>query len=227
MSQLLSENEANILFFRGIPKTQQKMIHCRLPVDKTKIRSPPARDDVLVLLQKEFDEDDLFVDSYDTDYSTDSSDESNSSDLDSSDDGSLAKPAQKTKKKVRISTKNVPAAPVVDTSASSSFETLAKQMQELQLGQLHQIQELQQAQVNILWELAAGRATGGNIAMQEQRCFICDKPNTHRLGIFNCPEVGLLIDEGLVAYTPDGQLMRANGGSLRCSVPGGGVAKAL
>ncbi|KAF8231751.1 hypothetical protein L208DRAFT_1275409, partial [Tricholoma matsutake] len=58
-SNQLSKNEANILFFRGIPKAQQKTIWCRLSADKTKVQSPPSRDDVLVLLQKEFNEDDI------------------------------------------------------------------------------------------------------------------------------------------------------------------------
>ncbi|KAF8221140.1 hypothetical protein L208DRAFT_1329905 [Tricholoma matsutake] len=72
-SNQLSINEANILFFRGIPKAQQKMIQLRLPADKTKVQSPPSRDDVLALLQKEFDEDDIANDKYSADTSADSS----------------------------------------------------------------------------------------------------------------------------------------------------------
>ncbi|KAF8219685.1 hypothetical protein L208DRAFT_1548052 [Tricholoma matsutake] len=206
----------------------------RLPADKMKIQSPAARDDVLVLLQREFDEDDIGGGKYSTDSSTDSSsgdsddsDGSGASDSDDSDDEPRTKSGRKTKKKVRFSTKKVPAVPVVDTSTTSSIEILAKQMQELQLGQSRQIQELQQGQFNILRELAASRGMNTNIATQEQRCFICDKPNAHRLGIYNCPEVQLLTDEGLVMFTPDGRLVRANGGSLLRGVPGGGVAKAL
>jgi hypothetical protein len=182
------------------------------------------------LLQKEFDEDDIANDKYNTDFSTDSNSDTDSYDSDNSsdsDDSPPTKPSRKSKKKVKLSTKKVTTAPIVDASAPSSIEILAKQVQELQLGQTRQIQELQQGQVNILRELAAGRATGGSIAVPERRCFICDKPNAHRLGIYNCPEVRVLIEEGLVAYSPDGRLMRANGGVLPRGIPNGGVAKAL
>ncbi|KAF8233236.1 hypothetical protein L208DRAFT_1267694 [Tricholoma matsutake] len=84
-SNQLTENDANILFFRGIPKAQQKTIRCKLLADKTKIQSPPARDNILVLLQKEFDEDNIANDKYDTDSSTGSSEETDSSNLDDSD----------------------------------------------------------------------------------------------------------------------------------------------
>jgi hypothetical protein len=206
-SNQLSEKDADILFFRGIPKPQQKTIRRRLPADKTKVQSPPPRDDVLVLLQKEFDEDDIANDRYNTDSSADSSSDTDSYDSDDSsdsDDSPSSKPSRKSKKKVKFSTKKVTTAPIADTSTPSSIEILTKQVKELQLGQTRQIQELQQGQANILRELAAGRMTGGNTAMPERRCFVCDKSNVHRLGIYNCPEVRVLIEEGLVAYSPDG-----------------------
>ncbi|KAF8241162.1 hypothetical protein L208DRAFT_1175328, partial [Tricholoma matsutake] len=55
----LTESDTNILFFRGLPTAQQKAMRRRLPADKTKIQSPAARDDILVLLQREFNEDDI------------------------------------------------------------------------------------------------------------------------------------------------------------------------
>jgi len=61
----------------------------------------------------------------------------------------------------------------------------------------------------------------------EHKCFVCDKANVHRLGVHNCPDVRVLIDEGLAAYTPEGRLMRPDGGALPRGVLGGGVAKAL
>jgi len=48
----LSKNEANILFFRGIPKSQQKSIRRKLPAAQTKIQFPPPRDDILVSYRK-------------------------------------------------------------------------------------------------------------------------------------------------------------------------------
>jgi hypothetical protein len=104
-NQLLSENDANILFFRGIPKTQQKTICHGLPVDKTKIQSPLTRDNVLVLLQKEFDEDDLYIETYDTDPSSDSGEDSDSSGSASSDEAMPVKSAWRARRKVRFSTK--------------------------------------------------------------------------------------------------------------------------
>jgi len=149
-SHQISENEANILFFRGIPKAQQKTIRRRLPADKTKVQSPLSRDDVLVLLQKEFDEDDI---ANNTDTSSDSDDNLNNTESENSDsdDEPPVKALCKAKKKVKFSTKKVPTASTFDpTTPTSAIETLAKQMQELQLGQSRQIQELQQSQVNIL-----------------------------------------------------------------------------
>jgi len=77
-SHQLTEEEANLLFFRGIPKSQQKTIRRKLPATQTKIQSPPPRDDVLALLQKQFDEDDIVED-------TDASDSSSGSDNEDSD----------------------------------------------------------------------------------------------------------------------------------------------
>jgi hypothetical protein len=72
-----------------------------------------------------------------------------------------------------------------------------------------------------------GGMARGNATPPDQKCFICDLLNAHRLGIYNCPEVRLLMDEGLVMFTQDGRLMRTNGSSLPRSVINGGVAKAL
>ena len=106
-----------------------------------------------MLLQKEFDEDDIANDKYSSDTSADSSSDSettNLDNLDSLDDEPPVKQAQKVRKKVKFTTKKVTAASAVDTSVPSTIKVLAKQMQDLQLGQMHQIQELQQGQANIL-----------------------------------------------------------------------------
>jgi len=58
------------------------------------------------------------------------------------------------KKKVRSSTKNMHTVSTTDAT-TTMIKALAKQMQEIQLGQICQIQELQLSQMNILQELAA------------------------------------------------------------------------
>jgi len=224
-SRQLSEDDANILFFRGIPKSQQKGIRRKLPAAQTKIQSPPPRDDILVLLQKEFDEDDI-LDDADTTDSSSSDDESSdeSSEGSNSEDDKSIKSIRKSKEKVRFGTKKTPAVPTTTTT----IEALAKQMQEIQLGQIRQIQELQLSQTNILRELAAARMAETNAAPVERKCFICDGTNVHKLGIRNCPDVPRLIEEGLAMYAPSGRLVRPDGSKLpRAPYGGGGVAKAL
>ena len=135
-SNQLSKEEANLLFFRGIPKSQQKMIRRKLPAAQTKIQSPPPRDDVLALLQKQFDEDDIVEDADTSDSSSGSEDEDSDSDESTNDsDSEDEKPSKKTrksKKKVRFfSVKKTPAVPTVDMATPTTIEVLAKQMQEL------------------------------------------------------------------------------------------------
>ena len=76
----LSDSEANILFFSRIPRSLKRLIHQSLPAAHTTVQSPPNHNDVLALLQKEFDEDDLanhnVLSSDDSDKSLDSSDDS-------------------------------------------------------------------------------------------------------------------------------------------------------
>jgi len=63
--------------------------------------------------------------------------------------------------------------------------------------------------------------------MHDLKCFFCDLMN-HRLGLHNCPEVKACINEGLVAYTPQGRLACSDGSEL-LHVFGseGGIAKIL
>ncbi|KAF8222970.1 hypothetical protein L208DRAFT_1220596, partial [Tricholoma matsutake] len=55
----LSDSKANVLFFSGILKGMKKSICQSLPAAHTTVQLPPDRNDVLLLLQKEFDKDDL------------------------------------------------------------------------------------------------------------------------------------------------------------------------
>ena len=72
------------------------MIRHKLPADKTKVQFSPSRDEVLVLLQKEFDEDDIANDKYDNDTSADSSSNSESTDLNDSDNSDDEPPMKST-----------------------------------------------------------------------------------------------------------------------------------
>jgi len=51
--------EADLLFFRGILQKLQLKICDQLPEAHTKVHSPPSMDNVLALLRKEFDKDDI------------------------------------------------------------------------------------------------------------------------------------------------------------------------
>jgi hypothetical protein len=63
--------EADLLFFRGIPRDLQVKICDQLPEAQTKVHSPPPIDDVLSLLQNEFNQDDILIKD-DTDIESDS-----------------------------------------------------------------------------------------------------------------------------------------------------------
>ncbi|KAF8241121.1 hypothetical protein L208DRAFT_1057040, partial [Tricholoma matsutake] len=52
--------EADLLFFRGISQELQPEIRDQLLEAHTRIQSPPPMDDVLALLRKEFNEDNIF-----------------------------------------------------------------------------------------------------------------------------------------------------------------------
>lgn len=220
----LLDNKANILFLSGIPKSMKKSIHKNLLATHTTVQSPPNCDDVLVLLQKEFDEDNL---ANHNSFSLDDKDESSDSDKDNSDNldddyWCSSKSSHKMKKKVKFDTTKPSPVSLPDQTAHMAIDVLTKQMQDIQL---------------LLRELAAIR-TSENTAVPavptvpqadtEQQCLICDKPNTHRVGVHNCPEVKVLFQEGLVVYTPDGKLMWANGSNLPRGIIGNGsVAKQL
>ena len=94
-TQFITSIEADLLFFRGIPRELQPNIRDQLPEAQTKVHSPPPMDDVLALLRKEFDEDDI-LDKDDMDIASDS--EESDLDLSKSD---YNKTTRKSKRKVK------------------------------------------------------------------------------------------------------------------------------
>ena len=211
-------NDVNLCFYRGIPASLRTRIKKRIPPANLKTSSPPAMATLLSLLRAEFDEEDLDAKTAYVGLSLDSDSDSSSSDSEEDiDKVVLTKKKKKPSKKVTFE-KTVPAAPIVEPVGGSTMDQLAKQMEELRL-----------AHAEIL--RSANKTPNANQSSsqsnREARCFFCDL-TTHRLGLQNCPEVKVCINEGLVAYTPLGRLARADGSELpRAFGSEGGVAKVL
>lgn len=167
---LILEAEINVLFYRGIPNALRPKIKRKLPATSTKISSPPTVASVLVILRKEFDEDDLDANTSDVDFHLNSDSDSSSSSNNSC-SRTPSPPPKKKKKTVTFESTTVPATTPVEPITPSSIETLEKQMQELRISQ-----------ANLQRELASARAQ--NPQIPERRCFICDR-STHRLRAFS------------------------------------------
>jgi hypothetical protein len=114
----------------------KKSIHRNLPAAHTTVLSPPDCDNVLALLQKEFDEDDLanhnVFSSDDDDESSDSGDDSSEDSDDNYQHGS--KSSRKMKKKVKFVTRKPSPIPLPDQTAHTAIDVLTKQMQDIQLS---------------------------------------------------------------------------------------------
>ena len=94
---------------------------------------------------------------------------------------------------------------------------------------MHQMEDLKLAHSEFLrsMNVMTNNNPSASQIMHELRCFFCDSVN-HRLGLHNCPEVKACINEGLVAYTPQGRLARSDGLNLpRAFGSEGGIAKIL
>jgi hypothetical protein len=130
-----------------------------------------------------------------------------------------------------------PPVPTAIDSLAKQMEDLqlsqARQMETLQISQVRQMEDLRHGQAALLRELSAVKSMNGNVnrnpngnnpnmnmnananaATNMSRCFICDTFDLHRLGIRNCQEVERLIEEGLVKFTPSGRLVRPDGSEL-------------
>ena len=105
---------------------------------------------------------------------------------------------------------------------STALDALANQLRD-------QIQALKAEQETMLRELSTMTPmTPRRDSTHPKRCFICDLPDAHVIGPRNCPEVPILINEGLSSFNQVGRLMRPDDSDLPYGVHGGsGVAKAL
>ena len=240
-AQRITANEANLLFYRGIPPAMRKKIRRKIPAAQQTSITAPTIANVLGYLRAHFNEDDIDNDDDDVELSLDSDGDSDGSN--SEDEDFRAKAPRKRKKRVRLDTKEVPGAPPVQPPIPTDINTLTKQMEDLRLGHARQLEDIQRGQAMLLRELSAvkvmnvhgrqhhGNYNSGGPSMQPPqertaRCFICDQ--IHRLGVHYCPDVPYLINEGLAKFTTSGRLMRPDDSDLpRAPVTGGGVAKAL
>ena len=214
-------NDVSLCFYRGIPTSLRTKIKKRIPATNLKTSSPPAVSLLLELLRAEFDDDDLDakVDSSSLDLDSDSESDSSSSDSDEDiDKVTITKKKKKHAKKKATFEKAVPAVPIVEPVGISPVDKITKQMEDLRLAHAEFLRS-----ANIT---SANNPSTSQI-MRDLRCFFCDL-TTHRLGLHNCPEVKACINEGLVAYTPQGRLARSDGSDLPCAFGSeGGVAKIL
>ena len=225
----MTENKANILFYRGIPSVMCKKIKQKILANQQTSTAAPPIANVWGYLQDQFDENNLENDDDNVELSLDSKDDLDVSDTDDDEDYTPRTP-KKLKKKVKFDVKEVPGAAPVPPPVLTPMDALTRQMEEMRLAQAT-------FQATMLCELSVVKAMNGNgggvyqsnlAPMGDHRCFICDHSNMHRLGIHNCPKVPHLIDEGLAMYAPSGRFIRPDGSELPCApYGGGGVAKAL
>jgi hypothetical protein len=206
----ITQNETNILFYRGIPSPLRKKIKHKIPTANRTVTAALTVTSVLGYLRDEFSIDNIDDDPDDTsDFVEDSA-----SEMDDGDFGVVIK-IPRTPKKVK------PDARQVSTNSNepplpTAYETLAKQIEDFKVQQAALPHEIN----------AVNTPCGSQT--YEKRCFICDFPNVHPLGPCNCPEVPLLVKEGLVNFNQMGRLMRPDGSDLPHGLyGGGGVAKAL
>jgi hypothetical protein len=227
----ITANEANLLFYRGIPSSMRKKIKRKIPAAQQTSTAAPLITNILALLRAQFSEDDIDNDDDDVELTLDSDKDYDASDTEEE----LEPPSrsqQKHKKKVKFDVKEVPGALPVQPPVPPAIDSLAKQMEDLQLNQARQMEDLRHGQATLLRELSAVKSMNGNRinpssnsnmhmnvnanapVNNTSRCFICDTFDLHGLGICNCQEVERLIEEGLVKYTPSGRLVRPDGSEL-------------
>ena len=127
----MTDNEANLLFYRGIPPSMRKKIKRKIPVANQTAMAAPSIASVLTFLRAQFDEDDLDNDDDDVELALDSDEDYDLSD--SENDDFVPKKTQK-QKKVKFDTKTVPGALPVQPPTATNIDTLTKQMEDLRLG---------------------------------------------------------------------------------------------
>ena len=230
----LTQNEANLLFYRGIPPAMRKKVKRKIPANQQTATTAPAIVSVLGLLRKQFDEDDLDHEDEDVELSLDTEDDFSDTD----DEDTLPPPSRKRKVKVRFETKEVPGAIPVQPPEPTNIDTLTKQMEELRVGHARQLEDIRQGQAMLLRELTASRGIGPSttrninqnmsVGGPDTSCFICDGILIHRPGLNNCPDVQKLVNKNLIKYAPNGRLVRIDDSPLPRVAPGtGGVARTL
>lgn len=213
------QKDLNLCFYRGIPEMLRRAVRKRLPSTGLSVNTPPGITVCLRALRAEFDEEDLDAVVKDVPlYVDDDSDDEGTQDIDQ--DAIYPERKKKTVTFMLPTEKLVPAAPVVEPPTAPNANDLNRQMQ-----------ELLQAAARIQRQIETTRPQQTGYAppapSNERRCFMCDQ-TTHRLGLQFCPEVRVLIDEGLVAWTPTGRLAQPDGSDLpRAYNNDGGVARIL
>jgi len=214
-------NDVSLCFYRGISTTLHMKIKKRIPSANLKTSSPPLVSKLLELLRAEFDDKDLDakIDSLSLDLDSDSDSGSSSSDSDEDiDKVTIMKKKKKSSKKKATFEKTVPAAPIVEPVGISPVDKLTRQMEDLRLSHAEFLRSI---------NITPKANQSSQQILREARCFFCDQTD-HRLGLHNCPEVKVCINEGLAAYTPQGRLARPDGSELpRAFGSEGGVAKIL
>jgi len=177
----------------------------KIPTTHQKSTMPPSIATVLTLLRDQFSEDDLDNNNDDVELSLDSEEDYDATDTEDELEFTVKAP-KKLKKKVKFDIKEVPGAPPIPPPIPTAIDTLSRQMEDLRISQ-----------AMVLRELSAVKTMGGNANMEDRKCIICDRYNSHRPGVHGCPEVNRLVDEGLAKFTPSGQLMRPDGSDLPCA----------
>jgi hypothetical protein len=194
-ASLITTHEANLLFYRGIPSKSRKKIKRKIPEAHQTATSPPSIASILGCLRDQFDIDGIEDDSNDVRLAPDSD-----SDSDTNDDLDVGiKSPRSRKKKVKFDAKHVPTGSTAMPQISTALDALAKELHD-------QIQTVKAGQEAMLREIATigTPMTPSRNPTYEKSCFICDLSGTHVIGPRDCPEVPILINEGLASFNQVG-----------------------
>lgn len=185
--KLWTSTEANLWFYRGLPRSHRGYVGDNIDNKYKVITNPPPITDVFKLVKSTFDPDQI-------DVAWNAPSMMNPSFA--FDDHSA--PAPVPQRQVHFEDQPTPAAN--QSNPPSEVDKLADQLKNLQLQMAQLISGSTSRQGN-----TSSDSTNANLPQQdfERRCFMCGQIGQHRLGLQFCPETSKLVSEGMIVQDPN------------------------
>ncbi|EIM79438.1 uncharacterized protein STEHIDRAFT_163628 [Stereum hirsutum FP-91666 SS1] len=186
-SQLINKKlwtiiEANLWFYRGLPRTHRVYVGDNIDQKYKVITNPPPITDVFKLVKTTFDPDQIDV--------TWIAPPANAPSF-GIDGSSVPQPVQQ--RTVRFEDQQTQ--PQVQQAPPNDVDNLAEQLKNLKIQMAQLISGSSTRQGNI-----SNDTTNATLPQQdfERRCFMCGQIGQHRLGLQFCPETQKLVSEGMI-----------------------------